>query len=134
MEEKKEQQNTVSEPETPPSSEANNFFDTEVEKFKDSQPNPEADEAEKDFSLEFLFDLELHLSVELAWKQMPIREILQLGEGSIVEFDKLADENVDIYVNNKKIARGEVVVIDDRFGVRITNLVNPSERLLGITN
>ena len=82
-------------------------------------------------SLELLFDLELSVSVELARKTILVSEILQLGEGSILEFDKMAGEPVDLLVNNKKIAEGEVVVIDDRFGIRVTNLLDPSERIRG---
>ncbi len=84
-------------------------------------------------TLEFLFDLELPISIELARKDMQIQDILNLGEGAIIEFDKLAGENVEVLVNNKKIAEGEVVVIDERFGVRIVSLINPSERIKGIT-
>ena len=80
-------------------------------------------------TLEFLFDLELPISVELAKKEMRLQDIVNLDEGSIVEFDKIAGESVDILVNNKKIAEGEVVVIDDRFGVRIVDLVNPTDRI-----
>jgi flagellar motor switch protein FliN len=109
--------------------EMDQLFGTEVAPAGDSLQGDIA----RDFSLEFLFDLELQVSVELARKDMAIQDILQLGEGSIIEFDKMPDENVDIYVNNRKIAKGEVVVIDDRFGVRITGLVNPSDRLKGIT-
>ncbi|NOY77214.1 MAG: flagellar motor switch protein FliN [Calditrichaeota bacterium] len=83
-------------------------------------------------SLEILFDLELPVSVELARKNVLISDILQLGEGSILEFDKMAGEPVDLLVNSKKIAEGEVVVIDDRFGIRITNLLDPSERVKGL--
>lgn len=83
-------------------------------------------------SLEFLYDLELPITVELARKELELQDIINLGEGSIVEFDKLAGENVDVLVNNKKIAEGEVVVIDERFGVRIINLINPAERIKGL--
>ncbi|RKY86854.1 flagellar motor switch protein FliN [candidate division KSB1 bacterium] len=81
----------------------------------------------------FLFDLELPVSVELARKEMLVRDILQLGENSIIEFDKPAGEVVDLLVNNKKIAEGEVVVIEDRFGIRITNLVDPGERIRNLS-
>ena len=84
-------------------------------------------------TLEFLFDLELLMSVELARKEMRLQDIVNLDEGSIVEFDKLAGESVDILVNNKKIAEGEGVVIDDRFGVRIVELVNPKDRIKDLT-
>jgi len=107
-----------------------NFFDTE-ESMNPSYSRNRADLSS--LSLEMLFDLELVVSVELARKSMLIRDILQLGEGSIIEFEKLAGENAELMINDKKIAEGEVVVIDDRFGVRITSLLNPADRLKGIT-
>ena len=133
MEAEKEQQTMTEEMEDISSENVDNFFDSDVEKIDSSDLSDTTEEINKDFSLEFLFDLDLQVSVELARKEMKIRDILQLGEGSVIEFDKMADENVDIYVNNKKIAKGEVVVVDDRFGVRITTLLHPTERLLGIT-
>ena len=133
MEAEKEQGTLTEEMEDISSENVDNFFDSDVEKIDGSNLSNAPEDVEKDFSLEFLFDLDLQVSVELARKEMKIRDILQLGEGSVVEFDKMADENVDVYVNNKKIAKGEVVVIDDRFGVRITNLLQSTERLLGIT-
>jgi len=80
-------------------------------------------------NLEALMDLELVISVELGRVRMRIREILQLGQGAIVELNKLAGEPVDLLVNGKKFAEGEVVVIDENFGVRITSLMSPRERL-----
>jgi flagellar motor switch protein FliN/FliY len=74
-------------------------------------------------------DIPLQLTVELGRTKMPIKEILDLGPGSIVELDKLAGEPVDILVNNKLIAKGEVVVIDESFGVRITDIVSKMERI-----
>jgi len=105
-----------------PSVDASPFQNMENEEISGSNLN----------SLEILFDLELPVSVELARKNVLISDILQLGEGSILEFDKMAGEPVDLLVNNKKIAEGEVVVIDDRFGIRITNLLDPSERVKGL--
>jgi|Deesub1362B_J571_1020462.scaffolds.fasta_scaffold04847_2 flagellar motor switch protein FliN/FliY len=104
------------------------FFDTEVGALhvKDDSTAP-AEVGTR--TLELLYDLELPVSVELARKDLTIREILTLTEGAILEFDKMAGESVDILVNNKKIAEGEVVVVDDRFGVRITSLVEPGERI-----
>ncbi len=81
----------------------------------------------KDIS--FLLDTPLHLTVELGRTKMALKDIMELGVGSIVELDKLAGEPVDIKVNNKLLAKGEVVVIDDNFGVRIVNIVKPNERL-----
>ena len=80
-------------------------------------------------SMDMLLDVNLHLSVELGRTSMPVREVLHLGPGSIVELDKLAGEPVDIMVNGKLVARGEVVVIDESFGVRVTEIASQSERL-----
>ena len=87
------------------------------------------EEEGKPRNLEALMDLELVISVELGRARMRIRDILQLGHGSIVELSKLAGEPVDLLVNGRKFAEGEVVVVDDNFGVRISSLVGPKERL-----
>jgi len=79
--------------------------------------------------LDLLYDLQLVLSIELGRTTMMIRDILRLTRGSVVEFDKLVSEPVDVLVNGRKIAEGEVVVIDKHFGIRITSLVDPSDRL-----
>lgn len=85
-----------------------------------------------DPKLELLYDLQLPVSIELGRTNMLIRDILKLGRGSVIEFDKLVSEPVDILVNGKKVAAGEVVVVDKHFGIRITTLVDPSERIKGI--
>lgn len=82
--------------------------------------------------LNFLKDLHLNVFIELGRTQMPIKEILELERGYVIELDKLASEPVDIYVNNKKIAEGEVVVIDKHFGIRITNLNDPTNKIKGM--
>lgn len=82
--------------------------------------------------LNFLKDLQLNIFIELGRTQMQIKEILELERGYVIELDKLASEPVDIYVNNKKIAEGEVVVIDKHFGIRIVNLVDVASRLKGL--
>ena len=79
--------------------------------------------------IDMLLDVELEVTVELGRKKMPIQEVLQLGKGSVVELSKLAGEPVDIYVNQRKLAEGEVVVVDENFAIRITSLVEHSERL-----
>ncbi len=71
----------------------------------------------------------LPFSIELGRTKMSISEILALGPGSVVELNKLAGEPVDLLVNNKVVAKGEVVVIDENFGLRITQLITPEERL-----
>ena len=85
-----------------------------------------------DPKLELLYDLQLPVSIELGRTNMLIREILRLGRGSVIEFDKLVSEPVDVLINGKKVAEGEVVVIDKHFGIRITTLVDPSDRLRGL--
>ncbi|MDT3695809.1 MAG: flagellar motor switch protein FliN [Ignavibacterium sp.] len=82
--------------------------------------------------LNFLKDLQLSIYIELGRTQMQIKEILELERGYVIELDKLASEPVDIFVNNKKIAEGEVVVIDKHFGIRIVNLVDVNSRLKGL--
>lgn len=80
-------------------------------------------------NLSLLYDVNLNITVELGRTKRPIREILELTPGSIVGLDKLAGEPVDILVNHKLIATGEVVVIDENFGVRITDIISPEERV-----
>ena len=79
-----------------------------------------------------LLDVPLQVTVELGRAQLPIRRVLELVPGSIVELDKLAGEPVDVLVNGKQIARGEVVVIDEEFGVRITEIASQAKRLRGL--
>lgn len=85
-----------------------------------------------DPKLELLYDLQLPVSIELGRTNMLIREILRLGRGSVIEFDKLVSEPVDVLINGKKVAEGEVVVIDKHFGIRITTLVDPADRIRGM--
>lgn len=81
-----------------------------------------------------LMDVTMSVTVELGRATMTIRDILSLGEGSIIELQKLAGEPVDLLVNGKLIARGEVVVIDENFGVRVTDIINPLDRLVAGKN
>jgi len=80
-----------------------------------------------------LMDVQMEMTVELGRTRKFIRDILGMGEGTIIELDKLAGEPVDILVNHKLIAKGEVVVIDENFGVRVTEIVSPAERLNDVT-
>jgi flagellar motor switch protein FliN/FliY len=106
------------------------------------EPKTECKEQEIDFEelndnktsspprdLEFLLDIPLMVSVELGRTRMLINDLLQLGQGSVVELEKLAGEPMEIFVNSRLIARGEVVVINEKFGVRLTDIVSPSERV-----
>ena len=84
--------------------------------------------------LDILLDVPLEISVELGRVRMTVREVVDLGTGSIVEVDKAAGEPVDVMVNGRLVARGEVVVIEDNFGVRITEILNPHERFGRLEN
>lgn len=85
-------------------------------------------------NISLLLDVKLPVSIELGRTKMSISEVLELGSGSIIELDKLAGEPVDILVNNKPLAKGEVVVLDENFGVRITSLISHRERLERLGN
>jgi len=79
--------------------------------------------------INMVLDIPVQLSVELGRTKVPIKYILQLGQGSVVELDALAGEPMDVLVNGYLIAQGEVVVVNDKFGIRLTDIVTPSERL-----
>ena len=78
-------------------------------------------------NLDIMQDVSMHISVELGKAKSTIKEVMDLKEGSIVELDKIAGEQVEIYVNNKLVARGEVIVIEDKFGVRVTTTSLPKK-------
>ena len=82
-----------------------------------------------DGNLDLLLDISMSINVNLGSTQVPIRRLLQLGPGSVIELDKLIGEPVDLLVNDKLIAKGEVVVFDENFGIRITDIINPEDRL-----
>jgi flagellar motor switch protein FliN/FliY len=88
-------------------------------------PRPEADRRD----LDFILDIPLDVSAELGRTRLLINELLQLGQGSVVELNKLAGEPLEIYVNGKLVARGEAVVINEKFGVRLTDIISPIERV-----
>ncbi len=79
--------------------------------------------------LDFILDIPLDVSAELGRTRLLINELLQLGQGSVVELNKLAGEPLEIYVNGKLVARGEAVVINEKFGVRLTDIISPIERV-----
>jgi flagellar motor switch protein FliN/FliY len=95
-------------------------------------PRPFAPGAGADLGMQdinMVLDIPVLLSVELGRTKVPIKHILQLGQGSVVELDALAGEPMDVLVNGYLIAQGEVVVVNDKFGIRLTDVVTPSERL-----
>jgi flagellar motor switch protein FliN/FliY len=128
----------------PPKQDAEiNWDDVKDELEKSRQPAPRAEVSDPDFNelqktaggkgsldLDFILDIPLTLTVELGRCRMLINELLQLGQGSVVELQKIAGEPMDIFVNNRLLARGEVVVINEKFGVRLTDIISPAERIL----
>ncbi len=80
----------------------------------------------KTSNIDLLMDIHLRVVVELARTQMQLRQVMDLQDGSVIELDRLAGDPVDVYVNDRLFAKAEVIVVDDNFGVRITELVSPS--------
>jgi flagellar motor switch protein FliN len=86
-------------------------------------------EARGTLDLDFILDIPLTLTAELGRTRLLISELLQLGQGSVIELTKLAGEPMDIFVNQRLLARGEVVVVNEKFGVRLTDIVSQAERV-----
>ncbi len=84
-------------------------------------------------AIDFLLDVPLNLTVELGRSRMLVNDLLQLGQGSVVELTKLVGEPLEVMVNEKLIARGEVVVLNDKFAVRLTDIISPKDRLDKLT-
>ena len=79
--------------------------------------------------LDFILDIPLHVRVEVGRTRLMIQELLQLGKGSVIELNKLLGEPFEVLVNDKLVARGEIVVVNDRFGIRLTDIISPNERV-----
>jgi flagellar motor switch protein FliN/FliY len=98
--------------------------------FKDLTDEAKVPHGESDRrDLDFILDIPLDVSAELGRTRLLINELLQLGQGSVVELNKLAGEPLEVYVNGKLVARGEAVVINEKFGVRLTDIISPIERV-----
>jgi flagellar motor switch protein FliN/FliY len=80
-------------------------------------------------NLDFILDIPLQVTVELGRTKMLVKDILQLNQGAVVELTKLAGEPLDIFVNSKLVARGEAVVVNEKYGVRLVDIVTPNERV-----
>lgn len=80
-------------------------------------------------NLDFIMDIPLQLTVELGRTKLLVRDVLQLNQGSVVELTKLAGEPLDVFVNSKLVARGEAVVVNEKFGIRLLDIVSPNERV-----
>lgn len=94
-----------------------------------SQATAPAAPEEERRNLELLLDVPLSVTVELGRVRMPVRQLLALGAGAIVELTKPAGEPLDVLINGKRVARGEAVMVNERFGVRLTEVVSPTERV-----
>jgi len=96
----------------------------------DNQENNEQrDPLQEKRNLELIMDIPLHLTVELGRTKLLVKDLLQLNQGSVVELGKLAGELLDVFVNSKLVARGEAVVVNDKFGVRLVDIISPAERV-----
>lgn len=102
--------------------------------FEDFDEQPEDITNGQHHSMDLLKDVEMDVSVELGRIELPLGKVLQLAKGSVIELEKLAGEPVDILVNGRCIAHGEVVVIDEHFGVRVSNLITTKQRLAGLNS
>jgi len=95
--------------------------------FKDFSGTPSKTETHND--IDFILDIPVQLTVELGRTKIAIKNLLQLAQGSVVELDGMAGEPMDVLVNGCLIAQGEVVVVNDKFGIRLTDIITPSERI-----
>ena len=104
----------------------------------EAEANPKAEETSPTIeslgeasqkNLKLILDIPLRVSVELGRTKMPVSELLNLGQGSVIELNKLAGEPMEVLVNDKLIARGEAVVINEKFGVRLTDIISTKERV-----
>lgn len=93
-----------------------------------NQNAPQLDE-KKDRNLQLILDIPLRVTVELGRTKMAVNELLNLGQGSVIELNKLAGEAMEVFVNDKMIARGEAVVVNEKFGVRLTDIISTKERV-----
>jgi flagellar motor switch protein FliN/FliY len=85
--------------------------------------------AASDVNLEMILDVHVNLSMEVGHTRIPIRNLMQLNQGSVVELDRAAGEPLDVFVNGTLVAHGEVVVVNEKFGIRLTDVISPAERI-----
>ena len=106
---------------------------TEAREVAFSEIEPGLHENGNGQKLDFLLDIPLEITVELGKTQINIGNLLKLSQGSVVELDKLTDQPLEIFVNKKLMARGEVVVVNEKFGIRLINIISPGERVRELT-
>jgi len=98
-------------------------------KTNDSLTMSNASASQPPADMEFILDIPLEITAELGRTEIRINELLKLGQGSVIEFSKLAGETLDVLANQKLIAKGEVVVVNDKYGIRLTEIAPPTERI-----
>lgn len=103
--------------------------DPDAEPLKPEELAEQAGMAAEDINLQMVLDVPVTISMEIGRSRIPIRNLLQLNQGSVVELDRLAGEPLDVLVNGTLIAHGEVVVVNEKFGIRLTDVISPSERI-----
>ncbi len=94
---------------------------------KSADNSRQADQIQRE--LRFLYDIPLEISVEVGRSKILLKDLLQMGEGYVLELDKVAGEPLDLYVNSRLVARGEAVMVGDKFGIRLTDVVSTTDRL-----
>ena len=105
---------------------AEDVAQAELETLEDTGTHSEGDD---EINLDVILDVPVTVSMEIGHTKMNIRNLLQLNQGSVVELDRLAGEPLDVLVNGTLIAHGEVVVVNEKFGIRLTDIISPSERV-----
>ena len=89
----------------------------------------EGQQSGRDVNLDVILDVPVTLSMEVGRTRIPIRNLLQLNQGSVVELERVAGEPLDVFVNGTLVAHGEVVVVNEKFGIRLTDVISPAERI-----
>ena len=97
--------------------------------FESLSQEPDRGKTQEDVNLDVVLDIPVTLSMEIGRTRIPIRNLLQLNQGSVVELDRLAGEPLDVFANGTLIAHGEVVVVNEKFGIRLTDVMSPTERV-----
>jgi flagellar motor switch protein FliN/FliY len=104
---------------------ADEIKELEVPEFQDQGKTPQQNAKD----INFILDIPLEVTVVIGRTKILVQELLQLGQGSVVALEKLAGEPMEVYVNDRLIGRGEVVVVNERFGIRLTDIISPAERV-----
>jgi flagellar motor switch protein FliN len=104
-------------------------IDPQPAELSNLQPDPADGSARRDLNLEVVLDIPVTLSMEVGRTRISIRNLLQLNQGSVIELERAVSEPLDIFVNGTLIAHGEVVVVDEKFGIRLTDVISPAERI-----